>query len=84
MDLIGRAKIRVRSHGEMEAKLVAVFARKTVTFAGPGEREVTLVLSWEGREALRRLSTVRLTIDGSATGGAGEAAGNTVAVTLTR
>ncbi len=82
--LVGRAKLRVRVRRDVQTKLVAVFARKTVTFAGPGQREVTLVLSREGRQALRRLSTVRLTIDGSATGEAGEAAGNTVAVTLTR
>ncbi len=68
----------------METKLVAVFARKTVTFAGPGQREVTLVLSQEGREALRRLPALRLAITARAIAGAGEGASRTVGLTLTR
>ena len=46
--LVGRAKLRVRVRGSVQTKLLAVFARKTVTFAGPGVREVTLVLSRRG------------------------------------
>lgn len=80
--LVGRAKLR-RGRRDAQPKLVPVFARKTVAFAEPGEREVTLVLTRQGREALRRLSTVRLAIDASATGTTGEVA-STVAVTLSR
>jgi hypothetical protein len=82
--LVGRAKLRVGVRGDVQTKLVAVFARKTVTFPGPGKREVTLVLSREGREALRDLPSLRLTIAGRASTEAGEAASRTVAVTLTR
>ncbi|HEX3174996.1 MAG TPA: Ig-like domain-containing protein [Solirubrobacterales bacterium] len=82
--LVGRAMLGIRVRRNVQTKLVAVFARKTVTFAGPGEREVTLVLSREGHEALRGLSALRLAIAGTATTEAGEAASRTVAVTLTR
>ena len=84
MALAGRAKLRVREGHAGQTKLVTVFARKTATFAGPGQRDVTLVLSRDGRQALRPLSKVRLAIDGSATGEAGEAASGTVSVTLAR
>jgi Big-like domain-containing protein/gametolysin peptidase M11 len=46
---------------------------KTVRFFGAGEKDVTLVLSDKGREGLRRLSKVKLTIAGEATGDSGEA-----------
>jgi hypothetical protein len=83
--LVGRAKLRIRARRDLQTKLVAVFARKTVTFPGPGEREVTLVLSREGREALRGLPALSLAIAGRATTAeAGEAASRTVAVTLAR
>jgi hypothetical protein len=83
--LVGRAKLRVHVRRDVQTKFVAVFARKTVIFAGPGEREVTLVLSREGREALRGLPALSLAIAGRATTAeAGEAARKMVAVTLTR
>jgi hypothetical protein len=82
--LVGRAKLRVRVGREVQTKLISVFARKSVTFAGPGKREVSLVLSRDGRQALRRLSTVKLAIDGSATGEGGEGVSSKVAVTLPR
>lgn len=82
--LVGRAKLRIRVRGKVETKLVAVFARKTVTFAGPGERKVTLALSPEGAEALRGRPALSIAIAGRATAEAGEAASRTVAVTLTR
>jgi hypothetical protein len=82
--LIGKAKLRIRSRGDVQTKLVAVLTRKTVTFAGPGKREVTLMLSRAGREALAGLPAPRLAILGRATAGDGEAASSMVAVTLTR
>jgi hypothetical protein len=82
--LVGRAKLRIRVRREVQAKLVAVFARKTVTFAGPGEREVGLVLSQEGREVLRGLPALRLAITARAIAAAGEGASRTVGLTLTR
>jgi hypothetical protein len=82
--LVGRAKLRIRSRGNVQTKLVAVFSTKTVTFAGPGKREVTLVLSRDGRQALGRLPAPRLAILGRATAEDGEAASSTVAVPLAR
>ncbi len=82
--LVGRAKLRIGSHRNGQMKLLPVFAKKTVAFAGPGERQVTLALPRERREALRRLPALRLEIAARATAEAGEPVSRTVAVTLTR
>jgi hypothetical protein len=61
-----------------------LFKGKTVRFAAAGEKDVTLMLSEKGREALRRLSRLRLAIVGNATGGGGEAAKRLATSTLRR
>jgi Big-like domain-containing protein/gametolysin peptidase M11 len=61
-----------------------LFKGKTVRFAAAGERDVTLMLSEKGREALRKLSRLRLAIVGNATGAPGDAAKRTVTSVLQR
>jgi hypothetical protein len=82
--LTGRVKLEVRSRRTVRTRLVEVFEGKTISFAGPGKKEITLTLSRKGREVLRRLSKPRLVIIGEATNEAGEAAKKTVALTLKR
>jgi hypothetical protein len=80
--LTGRAKLKVRSGRKQSTKLVEVFRKKTVSFATAGEKKVTLMLSQTGREALRRVSKLRLVISGRAIDAAGETMTRTVALTL--
>jgi hypothetical protein len=80
--LSGRAKLAVRAKRTMQTKTVEVFKSKTVSFSGPGQKHETLTLSKRGREALRGLSTVKLTIAGRATDAANEVARRTVVLTL--
>jgi hypothetical protein len=82
--LVGRAKLRIRVRREMQRKLIVVLARKTVAFAEPGEGEVMLVLTPQGREAVRRLPALALEIAAEAKTEAGETASRTAAVTLVR
>ena len=80
--LLGNAALKVPGRGRGRTRLVTVFKGKTVSFIESGERKVTLVLSEKGREALRGLSKLRLSIAGKATGTAGETMTQTVALTL--
>jgi hypothetical protein len=80
--LSGRAKLTVRAKRTMQTKSVEVFKPKTISFGGPGRKYETLTLSKRGREALRGLSTVKLTIAGRATDAANEVARRTVVLTL--
>ena len=80
--LAGRAKLAVSTRGRMRTKSVEVFKAKTIGFGGPGERYETLALSKAGREALRSLSVVRLTIAGKATDATNGVARRTVVLTL--
>jgi hypothetical protein len=82
--LTGRAKLRVRAGRGQLTKFVAVFRKKAFRFGEAGEKRVTLVLSWRGRKALRRLATLRLAVTGEATDASGEAARARVALTLQR
>lgn len=65
-------------------KAVRVFKDTSIGFGEPGERETVLTLSKRGREALRALPAVRLTIIGRATDAAREMAKRTVVLTLRR
>jgi hypothetical protein len=80
--LAGRARIEVSTRRTVRARLVAVFNGETVGFSGPGEKEVTLVLSQKGRELLRNLTKLRLAVSGSATDDAGGRVKRTVALSL--
>lgn len=80
--LAGSAELKAPARGVGRTGFVAVFKRKAVSFAGPGEKKVTLVLSRPGREALRRLPEPRLAIAGKAVDTAGETTTKTVALTL--
>jgi hypothetical protein len=80
--LTGRAKLKVRSGRRQSTKFVAVFRKKTVSFAEAGEERVTLVLSQKGREALRRLAKLQLAVTGEATNTAGETAARRMTLTL--
>ncbi len=82
--LSGSAELKVPARREARTRFVAVFKRKMVSFVGPGEKKVTLVLSRKGREALRRLPALRLAIAGKATDAAGETATSSAAMTLQR
>ncbi|HEY5815168.1 MAG TPA: Ig-like domain-containing protein [Solirubrobacterales bacterium] len=82
--LVGSTKLEHGARRKMQAKSVAIFKRKTVSFAGPGKKRVMLVLSRKGREELRRLSKLRLSIAGKATDVAGETATRRLALTLQR
>jgi Bacterial Ig domain/Gametolysin peptidase M11 len=63
--LTGRA-IGVPTRRRARARPVAVFNGKTIGFSGPGEKEVALVLTQNGRDLLRNLTKLRLAISGSA------------------
>jgi PKD domain len=81
--LSGQAKLKVRrARGGARAKLVPVFAPKTVRFAAATEGKATLALSKRGRKALRSLSQVRLLIAGEARNDGGGTATKTAARTL--
>ncbi|MGC1164788.1 MAG: Ig-like domain-containing protein, partial [Solirubrobacterales bacterium] len=81
--LAGRAKLDAGARRRSQTRLIEMFREKTVGFAGPGEKEVTLALTRRGRETLRGLSKLRLSIAGEATSGeAGESARRVVALTL--
>jgi hypothetical protein len=80
--LAGRAKLEASPRRSARARLVAVFNDKTIGFSGPGEKEVTLVLSQKGRELLRNLTKLRLAIFGSATDDAGGKVKRTVTLSL--
>lgn len=72
--LSGRAKVRDGGGRPVATRLVAAFRRKTVRFAAAGGTEVTLVLTRQGRAALRHLRKVRLVIAGEATDALGQTA----------
>jgi hypothetical protein len=78
------AKLAVPTRRGVLTKLVDVFKGRAIAFAAGGRKEVALTLSENGREALRRLATLRLSIAGKATDDAGEMARRTVAATLKR
>ncbi|HEU4945045.1 MAG TPA: Ig-like domain-containing protein, partial [Solirubrobacterales bacterium] len=80
--LAGKAELDARRGGR--TRLVAVFKGKTVSFAGPSEKKVTLMLSRKGREALRRLPKLRFAIVGKATDTDGETTTKRVTLTLQR
>lgn len=82
--LAGGAELAAPALRKARTRFVAVFKRTAVSFAGPGEKKVALVLSRKGREALRPLSKLRLAISGTATSAAGETATKKVALTLQR
>jgi hypothetical protein len=82
--LVGKARLTVSTKHQSEIKAVPVFKSTSVGFGEPGERETALTLSKRGREALRALSEVRLTIIGRATDAAREMAKRTVVLTLRR
>jgi len=82
--LAGKAKLPSRATHAGEVKAVRVFRQTSVSFGEPGRRETVLTLSKRGREALRILPEVRLTIVGRATDAAREMAKRTVVLTLRR
>lgn len=82
--LSGKVELEVRAARRTRTKFVEVFRRKTISFAGPGRREVRLPLTRKGREALRGQPPLRLAIAGRATDSAGETATRRVALTLRR
>ncbi|HEX6666400.1 MAG TPA: Ig-like domain-containing protein [Solirubrobacterales bacterium] len=81
LTLTGKAKLKAQAG--QASKPVAVFKKKTVSLPGAGESTVTLKLSQKGRQLLRDLTKLRLTVDGQATSG-GETAAADVALTLQR
>jgi hypothetical protein len=82
--LVGKTLVNGRARRAGATKPIEVFKKKTVGFAGPGARKVTLVLTRKGRAELARLPWVRLAITGRASGAAGEAGLQTVMSTLRR
>ena len=80
--LAGSTELKTPARGGRRTRLVTVFESKTVSFAGAGEKKLTLALSRKGREALLRLPKLRLVISGRATGAAGATMARTVALTL--
>jgi fibronectin type 3 domain-containing protein len=82
--LAGKAKLEAPARRAARRKSVEVFIPKTVSFAGPGEKEVTLALSRKGGETLHGLAELRLAIAGRATEAAGAVAKRTVGLTLRR
>lgn len=82
--LTGGAKLDVHTRRGVLTRFVDVFKSRTVGFAGAGRKQVALSLSENGREALRRLSTLRLSIAGKATDDMGEVARRSVGATLKR
>ncbi|HEX5608871.1 MAG TPA: Ig-like domain-containing protein [Solirubrobacterales bacterium] len=80
--LTGKAKLKPQP--ARAAKLVAIFKKKAVSFAAAGEKTVTLSLSQKGRQLLRDLAKLRLTLTAQATGPTGETAAADLALTLQR
>ena len=80
VELFGRA--RLESPHRARPRVVALFDSEALDFAGVGQREVTLKLSRKGREALSRLTKLRLEIVGRATAAGGETATRTLPLTL--
>jgi Bacterial Ig domain/Gametolysin peptidase M11 len=73
--LTGSATVEHRARRNARTRSVAVFRKETVHFVAPGEKRVTLVLSSQGLDVLRRLPASMLSIVGKAT----DAAGGTMA-----
>jgi hypothetical protein len=63
-------------------KSVETFKAKTISFSQAGERQATLTLSKRGREVLRSLTRVKLTIVGTVADATHEVARRTVVLTL--
>jgi Big-like domain-containing protein/gametolysin peptidase M11 len=82
--LSGTVELGIRTHRSVRTRFVEAFKVRTIGFAGPGRKEVTLTLSRKGREALRRQLALRFTIAGKATDAAGETAMRWVALSLQR
>ena len=82
--LAGSAELKAPARHVKWTRPVAVFKRRTVGFAGPGEKRVTLALSRSGHEALRGLARLKLEIAGKATAASGGTAARTAALTLQR
>jgi hypothetical protein len=82
--LDGKARLASGAGHAGEVQAVRVFKETSVGFGEPGERETVLTLSKRGREALRSLPEVKLTIIGKATDAAREMAKRTVVLTLRR
>ncbi len=80
--LTGKTKLTTRTKHVAWAKFVEVFKAKTISFSQAGERQATLTLSKQGREALRGLSKAKLTIAGEAADATDEVARRTVVLTL--
>lgn len=73
LTLNGDAKLRVRRHGKTRTKLVPVFTQATVSFGGPGTKNVKLALSPKGRKVLAPLRKATLVITGTAAAGGSKA-----------
>lgn len=82
--LSGRARLRLRAGGKWKTMLVAVFESKDVRFSAAGEKTVRLILTRNGRRALRHLRSARLVIVARATDAGGETTRATVELTLRR
>jgi len=80
--LTGKTKLTIRTKHVAWAKSVEAFKVKTISFSRAGERQATLNLSKQGREALRGLSRAKLTIAGEATDSSAELQRRTVVLTL--
>ncbi len=80
----GKAKLAIRADRTMRPRFVEVFKGKTISFAGPSKKELTLTLTQKGRAALRSLSKLKLAVAGRATDDAGGTSRRAVALTLQR
>jgi hypothetical protein len=80
--LTGGAQLKARFGPRQSTKFVAIFRRKTISFAAAGEKRVALLLSRRGREVLRRLFKLQLAVTGEATNAASETAARTMTLTL--
>ncbi len=79
--LAGSAELEAPSRRGGRTRSVPVFKSTTVRFAGPGERQLKLVLTRQGREALRGPSRLKLVITGKATDATCETATRTTSLT---
>jgi hypothetical protein len=80
--LTGETKLTVRTRHVAWTKSVETFKAKTISFSQAGERQATLTLSKRGREVLRSLTRVKLTIVGTVADATHEVARRTVVLTL--
>jgi hypothetical protein len=80
--LTSRARLDAGAGQRRSATFSSVFKAKTISFARPGERWVTLALSQRGREALRRLTKSQLVIAAEATNASGELAARRITLAL--